>query len=151
MSQAPEPEPSEPGLGTRSYRALGPVLAGVALDAVDLATFGPLGLYAGFLCGAALGYWATGFLRFGPNGRIFWTMLAGIYCTVPMTEFLPIATVMGAASRFVDDRPGPLQPPAQGAHVEGVDAPAVGGDQQDVVARVDDQVTDEGGRQPGAE
>ncbi len=38
--------------------------------------------------------------------RWIWALLAGAYCTIPMTEFIPIATLAGAYMRF-------LKPPAE--------------------------------------
>ena len=34
------------------------------------------------------------------NGRIFCSVLSGIYCTIPGTFFMPLATFIAAASRF---------------------------------------------------
>jgi hypothetical protein len=94
----------------RLHRAIGPIAGAMILDAADFVTFGPLGLYAGALVGVTVGWWVTGFYRFSQSSRLFWAVMAAVYCTVPMTELLPIATVMSATARFFDDPGGAAEP-----------------------------------------
>jgi hypothetical protein len=53
-----EPQPVPPAdTARRLNRAFGPVVAGMILDVVDLATFGPIGFFLGIPVGLAAGYW----------------------------------------------------------------------------------------------
>ncbi len=90
-------------LGPRLYRALGPVLGGLVLDFADLVTFGPFGIYGGIFVGAAIGWWMTSFSRLAPVARVAVAGLAGVYCALPFTHFLPLATAITAAMRFCED------------------------------------------------
>jgi len=76
------------------------VLAGMLLDTVDLVTMGPLGLYGGFLFGAAAGWWAA--REFGFEGRSRWlvAVAAAIYAATPATEFIPLGTLAGMLVRL---------------------------------------------------
>jgi len=38
--------------------------------------------------------------RFFMKQRLLWALAGGIYCTMPLTEFLPIATQVGACIRY---------------------------------------------------
>lgn len=84
----------------RFHHAIGPIAGGLLLDAADLITFGPLGLYGGFVLGALVALWLTTLYRFTIPFRLLWAFLAGLYCTMPMTEPFPIATVLAAVHRF---------------------------------------------------
>ena len=85
----------------RAPASIGPVLAGVILDGIDLLTPGPLGLRFGFLIGGIAGY--TLARRLGVSGRaaLVLALVAGAYCSVPNTERLPVATLIGLYARFV--------------------------------------------------
>ena len=79
---------------------LGPIAGGLILDLVDLTTFGPL--------------WASAdssSVRPSDGGSVrsttsrqeptaLWALSAGAYCLMPLTEFLPIATIISAVARF---------------------------------------------------
>ena len=82
---------------TASRKALlSPVLAGVLLDLLDFATFGPIGLWAGAVVGGLAGYLlarAMGFARRWPAAVV----VAGAYCMLPFTAFVPLATAAGLA------------------------------------------------------
>lgn len=81
--------------------ALAPIVAGMVLDGVDLATFGPVGLSAGVVLGGVMGWWLAPV--YGVTGRMRWVvaLVAAIYCATPGTEFLPVATVASALARFM--------------------------------------------------
>ncbi len=96
-----KPSPME-----RLYVALFPILGGLILDFADLATFGPIGLYAGMIVGCTVGWLISGIYGFSRNGRVIFSLLAGIYCTIPGTFFLPLATVISAMTRF-REKPAP--------------------------------------------
>ena len=87
----------------RLWHALGPILGGLALDLVDLATLGALGLYVGFPLGAGVAWWLSGLYRIETRVRATLAVLTGIYCMIPTTHFLPLATVVGALGRFFED------------------------------------------------
>ena len=87
----PVTEPAE----TASRKALlSPVLAGVLLDLLDFATFGPIGLWVGAVVGGLAGYLlarAMGFARRWPAA----VGVAAAYCMLPFTAFVPLATAAG--------------------------------------------------------
>lgn len=82
-------------------RVLGPILAGLILDSVDFMTLGPVGFYTGMLAGGAVGYWLAPDLGFPARARLWAAALAGIYCTLPFTGFLPLATIAAGIASFV--------------------------------------------------
>lgn len=88
------------------YRALGPLAGGIILDTLDIATFGPLGIYFGGFIGFTVGWWITSFYDFGPRMRFAIATLAAIYLTMPLTEILPLATSVSAIARFRGQDPG---------------------------------------------
>ena len=87
---------------TRYNYAFGPVGAGLIIDAVDFVTFGPVGLALGFPVGAAAGYWLARSLRLETNPSLLCALIAGVYCTIPGTELLPLGTLVGALVRLED-------------------------------------------------
>lgn len=80
-------------------RLLGPMLAGLAIDAVDLATFGPIGVYYGLLLGGAVGWFLAPSLGFPARKRWVSALLTGVYCTMPFTSVLPLATAAATIAR----------------------------------------------------
>lgn len=96
QDQEQQPEP----LPRRLHRALGPLAVGILLDVLDLATFGPVGLYLGVVVGLAAGWYLGSMAGLARGARVLFAIGAAIYLTVPMTEFLPIATVVSALGRF---------------------------------------------------
>ena len=83
----------------RLHRAFGPLAGGVLLDLIDLSTFGPYGL-GGFVIGALVGWWICSIYNLAPYTRLSIALLAGAYCLFPLTEFLPLATLISAYVRF---------------------------------------------------
>ena len=114
-TQAPEELPVEPiedspsteagSMKQRLVYALGPVLGALLLDTTDFATMGPLGLFVGGPLGAAIGWWLAGMYRLDRFARVALAALAGAYCMAPFTNFMPIATVLTALARFLEDPP----------------------------------------------
>jgi len=96
----PQPQHSGLSLLQRLYKALFPLIGGLVIDLTDLATFGPAGIYAGFIVGATVGWLISSIYGFSTRTRAIWAILAGIYCMVPGTAFFPIATVVSVMSRF---------------------------------------------------
>ena len=80
-------------------RAIGPMIAGLAIDGLDLMTFGPIGLYAGLILGGVVGYWLAPMLGFPPKGRWLAALMTGIYCTIPLTGFIPAAAIAAGLTR----------------------------------------------------
>lgn len=94
-----EENPQKP-LIERINTAFGPLAGALILDFVDLATIGPLGI-GGFFVGGAVGWWILSVYDISKNTRLILAFLAGIYCLVPFTEFIPVATLISAIARFV--------------------------------------------------
>jgi len=84
----------------RLNHAMGPVLAGMIIDAVDLITFGPFGLGLGLPVGVLAGYWLGQSIGLDKNARCICALAAGLYCTMPFTEVLPLGTIVGALVRY---------------------------------------------------
>ena len=103
-------QPQQPGFFWRLHRALGPILGGLLLDFTDLATFGPMGIL-GPVLGAAVVLWICSLYRFSVKTKILLAFLGGVYCTIPMTEPFPIATLVCAMCRF-------FEKPATSVHEE---------------------------------
>lgn len=102
-------------LVARLYRALGPLAGALVLDFADFATLGPFGLWLGFPLGASIGWWLSGMYRLPPAARAFLAVLAGAYCMVPATNLLPVATVLSATGRFLENpRDAELVGPEEG-------------------------------------
>lgn len=101
---AQEEEPRHK-LVRRANRVFGPIMAGLIIDLVDFATFGPIGLVLGLPVGGIVGYWMGRALGFGRRGSMWCAVAAGVYCTIPGTEFIPLATIVGACARF-QEKPG---------------------------------------------
>ena len=104
QSPAPQPPPSQ---AARLNRAFGPVVAGLVIDFVDLSTFGPIGFYLGLPVGAFAGYWMGRAIGLERKPSLLCALLAGIYCMVPGTEMIPLATLVGAFARYSESKPNP--------------------------------------------
>lgn len=91
----------------RVYYALGPLAAGILLDVLDLATWGPVGIAIGAVVGAYAGWIIGGFEGLSRDGRVTLAVCAALYMMIPMTETLPIATAFTLIARFMK---GPRQP-----------------------------------------
>jgi hypothetical protein len=93
--------PTQDSLLRRLESAFGPIIAGLLIDVIDLSTFGTFGIFSGMLLGGMLAYWICAIYAIPVKQRWIWVLLAGIYCTIPMTEFIPIATIAGAYVRYI--------------------------------------------------
>ena len=112
MENQPKPEPQPPpSQAARLNRAFGPVVAGLIIDFVDLATFGPIGLVLGLPIGAFAGYWMGRALGLSKKPSLLCALAAGIYCTIPGTEMIPLATLVGAAARYHESGRPEKNPP----------------------------------------
>ena len=99
MSEAPQND-EQPDTARRLNRAFGPVVAGVILDVVDFATFGPIGFFLGIPVGLAAGYWLGSCLGLERRHCVWIAMASALYCATPGTEFIPLGTLVGACARF---------------------------------------------------
>jgi len=70
------------------------------IDLVDLITFGPIGLILGLPVGAVAGYWLGHSMGLRSRGCWICAIAAGVYCTIPFTELVPLGTLLGALSRY---------------------------------------------------
>ena len=107
-SPTPEPPPSQ---SQRLNRAFGPIVAGLIIDLVDLATFGPIGLVLGLPIGGFAGFWMGKALGLATKPSLLCALAAGIYCTIPGTEMIPLATLVGAAARYHESGRPEKDPP----------------------------------------
>jgi uncharacterized ion transporter superfamily protein YfcC len=82
-------------LGTReSAGGWAPILTALAIDLADLAMIGPTGIVMGFGVGFALTFMLT-FATGVPLRRAgVLSVLAGIYCMLPITDVVPLATML---------------------------------------------------------
>lgn len=106
----------------RLNHAMGPVMAGMIIDAVDLITFGPIGLIVGLPLGAVAGYWLGQSMGLTQKGCLTCAAAAGVYCAIPFTELLPLGTLVGALARYQDFGAEPAEPttePAEQQHGKG--------------------------------
>lgn len=97
MDAAPQPTAD---MGRRINRAFGPIAAGLIVDLIDFTSFGPIGLVLGLPLGGLAGYWMGRALGLSRKGSLWCALAAGLYCTVPATEFIPLAMIVGACVRF---------------------------------------------------
>lgn len=99
---APAPAaPAEDPLAKRVHRALGPLAVGVILDLLDFGTFGVIGIYFGAIVGLAAGWYLGMMAGLGTRARVLFGIGAAIYLTLPMTELIPVATIIAATGRFL--------------------------------------------------
>ena len=114
--ETPAPAQPKPTQRLRLNRAFGPVVAGLVIDFVDFATFGPIGLYLGLPIGGFAGYWMGRALGLDRKPSLLCALLAGVYCMIPGTEMIPVATIVGALARYREsapksDKSAPAAPP----------------------------------------
>jgi len=95
----------------RLYRAFAPLVGGAILDVADFVTYGPIGLAVGFQVGWLVGWWIGRFYGFSKVTSLYIAILVGIYCTVPYTEMIPLATMVSAAARYHAPPPNRAPPP----------------------------------------
>lgn len=88
----------------RLPRAFGPLGAGLLLDFADLTTFGVIGFYLGPIIGGLLGWWLATVYRFGVVGQCVIILIAAVYCALPGTGMVPLATIVFALIKFADTK-----------------------------------------------
>jgi hypothetical protein len=94
----------------------------VLLDLVDFATYGPIGLWAGLVVGGLAGYVLAASMGVAAQRRWPYALVAGIYCMLPFTAFLPIATVLGGLIRLRESRPAGLEHEPLESHPDAIEA-----------------------------
>jgi len=94
-----DPEEGDEEDASRWGGALGPVLAGMIIDILDLATFGVTGIYIGFLLGAPAGWYLARRLGLDLKRALLTAICCGVYCTIPVTSPIPVATLIGVWAR----------------------------------------------------
>ena len=102
---------------SRIKQFFGPVLAGALVDAVDLATFGPIGLSLGLLAGGVVGWWLGPMLGLARDRRWLGGLLSGLYCMTPFTSVLPLASLSALLARlfkYTDAEGTPSEPAEPG-------------------------------------
>jgi len=80
-----------------------PIAGGLAIDLVDLATIGPIGLFAGALVGGFVTWSVAKRHGLSTNLTRLMTVIGAVYCTVPFTELLPLATLLAVVSRLLPE------------------------------------------------
>jgi hypothetical protein len=115
--EQPEPPPAA-AVGRRLNRAFGPIVAGMFIDLLDLATFGPIGYVLGLPVGGLAGYWMGRCLGLSRTASLTCALAAGIYCTIPFTGILPLGTLVGAYVRFRESGRETLRDEAPAAEAE---------------------------------
>ncbi len=95
---------TEMSTSERFLRAFGPLGGGLLLDFADLATFGALGFYIGPLIGGLMGWWLASVYRFGTLGQCVLILITAVYCTLPSTALVPLATIVFALIKFADKK-----------------------------------------------
>jgi hypothetical protein len=98
--QEPAPKEDVSKVLKRANRAFGPIAAGIIIDVIDFATFGPIGFILGLPVGGLAGFWMGRCLGLSKIASFYCAIAAGIYCTIPFTELIPLATMVGAYVRF---------------------------------------------------
>ena len=90
-------------------RALTAIATALLVDAADLVTFGPLGLWTGLLVGALLGWTLAPQLGFAQR-RWLPAALAGAYCMTPGTALMPLATILVGVRSLTAPREPRVEP-----------------------------------------
>ena len=96
--------------------ALGPIGTGIILDALDFATFGPVGIFLGAVVGGSAGWILGKYERFDRSLRIAFALCAAAYMTIPFTEVIPVATTLSLLARYFQ---GPRPRATSKGHVQG--------------------------------
>lgn len=70
------------------------LIAAILLDLVDLGAITAIGAIVGTLLGSLLGWWVSLSLDVRPVNRRWVALGAAVYCLVPFTGGLPLATIV---------------------------------------------------------
>ena len=87
-----------------------PLVAAVAIDLADLATAGPIGLLAGLFVGGVLTTIVAKAAGAESRRALGLGVLGGIYCAMPFTEAVPLATILTLVHGLLQRSAAPAQP-----------------------------------------
>lgn len=93
----PERIPPPGPRAARAARELGPVVAGLLIDVIDLATPAPL---LGLVLGGVLGHYLARAAGARPGQALLVAAAVAVYCAIPVTGRLPVATLVGLFVRL---------------------------------------------------
>ena len=85
---------------TKWTKSMAPILVGIMIDGIDFMTMGPLGIQMGLIAGPIAAYAIASMYNMPFKYRILFAIGAGLYCTMPFTERLPLGTILGFILRF---------------------------------------------------
>jgi hypothetical protein len=106
------------GFIRRLLFALSPLGAGIILDLLDAATFGPIGIGCGVLVGGLAGWYLGKLEGLAPNLRFAVAVCSAAYMTIPFTEAIPAATMLLFLARFFAGPRGEEATPIRDSHPE---------------------------------
>ncbi len=91
-----QPEPLQTPINDKKspLDALMPLFIGMLVDMVDLATLGPIGMAWGWLIGGVGSFVVCSIYNVKLKIKVITSILIGLYCSMPGTSFLPLATVL---------------------------------------------------------
>jgi hypothetical protein len=84
-------DPSAPSKVREISESIGPMLAGMLIDVIDAATFNPI---MGMLVGWPLGYYIVRQVGCSKATASKLGILSGVYCALPGTFLIPMATIL---------------------------------------------------------
>jgi hypothetical protein len=117
-------------LGTRgSGSGWTPIMTALAIDLADLAMIGPIGVVAGFFVGFVLTSMLTLATGVPLRRSLVLSLLAGIYCMLPVTDLVPLATMLTLLRMAL------LRRSAEPQQESNEPSPELGPARQDVVVR----------------
>jgi hypothetical protein len=79
--------------------AWAPLVAAMLLDVADFLSLGPQGVVIGLLVGTALGWRVAATSGLSAKWRLASAAAAAVYCMLPGTELVPLASVLTTALR----------------------------------------------------
>jgi hypothetical protein len=94
---------NDPAAARRDPHPVPAIAAGLVIDLLDLSLAGPLGI-AGAVVAGVLVWWLA--RARGVSGPLlgFTIAVTAIYCVLPLTELVPLGTLVGAAISIADWR-----------------------------------------------
>ena len=100
---------SDPGPARADPHPVPAIAAGLAIDLLDLTLAGPLGV-AGAIVAGTLVWWLVRARGWTGPLRWFAVALTAIYCVLPLTELVPLGTLVGAVISIADWRASKNRP-----------------------------------------
>lgn len=79
----------------RLGQAIGPVISGLIIDVLDLATLGGVWAVLGLLLGVPAGWYFARNLGLDRKRSLYVGLACGVYCAIPFTSPIPLATLIG--------------------------------------------------------